>query len=483
MFNKYLLWRESNSPTVTAKIKLQKNGSQEFNPLTVNRSVRTNLRILIRAFSISDKVGMGYKTIEKNKGETEPQMKRKSLWLAGGSARDHLKGKTPRNNNLVTDATPDEIRLILKFPENGFLEVSPKNEEKSLLKKHKDLPIAGQKNKIFYASKWDRNNKELGITAEINGEKFEISTLSKTLKSQNNVPDSVEFTSSLEDDAQGRDFTINALYIPLNQDDGENSEVIDPLGGIHHLKNNKLIPVGNLEDKLKQDPSIMARQLRFLGRFKDNLPEGMDKVFSSTIENISPSVMRSEFLNAIDHPDTDLNHYLGCCQNSGYLEKLFPGGNGKEIPENLAKDRWMVPAWIMRNSDRVAQALEQQGWSSQEAKDIDYLVKLYKWAKNNFDPNIFYDLKNTKSGLSKSKLLDWMKLHKNDGKQFQSFLNQNDDDIKPMIVKDGKKSVNPIYAKHLGRSPQRHEFENLRRYFSTKKFEDSLNPEKLDNQR
>ena len=118
-FANYIAYREQNEDkpnnNVLSKIKLKKNdGSNDFLPFSVSKSSRPNLRILLKAFDISDQVSLGYTTIEKNKGEVEPTLKKKVIYLTGGAVRDHLKNKTPKNYNLVTNATASEIKLILK---------------------------------------------------------------------------------------------------------------------------------------------------------------------------------------------------------------------------------------------------------------------------------------------------------------------------------------------------------------------------------
>lgn len=73
LFSKYCNIREETGAkpsqqgaSVTSRIKLQKQeGSKEFGPFTVNKTTHPNLRLLIKAFGESDKVGVGYTTIEK----------------------------------------------------------------------------------------------------------------------------------------------------------------------------------------------------------------------------------------------------------------------------------------------------------------------------------------------------------------------------------------------------------------------------------
>lgn len=489
LFSQYVTFREENenqpkSLKVTSRIKLQKNpGSKEFSPFTVNRTMHPNLRLLIKAFSGSDKVGVGYTTIEKNKGEIEPQLKKKQLWLTGGAVRDHLKGKTPNNYDIVTDATPSEIRMILSQPEAGFTEAKPRTGNYSSDERYAKLPAAGSKNKIFYASRWDKTGKELEMTAEINGEKFELSTLGKHSKSRNIEPDKAEPATSVEEDADTRDFTINAMYIPLNSPDGDNSELVDPHGGAHHLKNNEIVPIGDFNKTLEADPGTSLRYMKVLNRYgnPDNVPEKHKEALArhKDMTNFPKEKIRKEFLDGLEHPDVDPRKYLKSFKSTGLLGTVFPGVDFDEedMPENFQGDRWLATAWLLKDNDieAIKKMLIGGGWSKQEANDIAYLVKMYQWgSKNKFDSEQFYDMKQMHTGLAKSKVREWMQMVKTHGPEVDSFLSHEDKDLAPYAHgPNGKKTVNPEYTKHLGRPPQGGEFEHVKRYLSTKRWKDS----------
>lgn len=488
IFQEYINFRENN--TVTSKVKLQKPtepGKKEFSPFTVDRSNHSDLRMLVRAFGDSDQTPIGHTTIEKNKGEVEAKLKRKNLWLTGGAVRDHLKGKTPKNYDLVTDATPSEVRLILTKAEDKFVEVKPKNPAKTNLKQYVNLPLAGGKNKIFYASRWDKSGKELEFTVEINRGKFEIATLSKGPKSRRITPEKGESAASIEDDASNRDFTINAMYIPLTQYDGENSDLIDPHGGAHHLKSGEIHPIGSMGERLKEDPVSALRYIKYLGRFgngNSKIPEKHLSAISQVkdLADVPKEVIHGEFLDGLEHQDTDPKKFLKLFKSSGLLASILPKAefDEKELPEDLRNDRFFVVAWTMKDVDpaEVKESLEDKGWSKQEACDISYLVKLYQWAKHSkYDADKFYDLKSTHTGLSKNKMREWMQMAKAHGPEFDAFLNHEDNDLKPMVSDAlGNRGINPAYIEFLGgKTPQGYEFATIKKLLSTKKFKDSLN--------
>lgn len=478
-FVDYIRLREETMP-VTSKIKLQK-GSKEFSPFTVNKETRQNLRELIKAFADSPNVGAGYTTIDKSKGEIEPQLKKKSLYLTGGAVRDHLKGKTPKGYDLVTDATPSEIRMILNQPEAGFTETKP--EKKQDDKKYADLPPAGSKSKIFYASRWDKQGKELEFTVEVKGEKFYLATFSKSPKSRLIDPDKGESASSVEEDAANRDLTINSLYIPLTNADGDNSDLIDPHGGAHHLKNGEIKFVGDeFEKRMAEDPSVAFKYIKFLNRFGDSskIPEKhvITIMKHKDLNGIPKDHIRKEFLSGLEHNDSNPRKYLKILSHTGLLNSLFPNAefDPNDVPHNLTGDRWMAPAWILKkhHPQDVVQMLVNAGWSPSEAANIAHLVVLHQWAKNNFDPNYAHDVKSMHSGLTNDKIRNWMKMNNAHGPEIETLMNHDDKDLGYYVHDENGKRENPLYKQHFGMMPTGNHFHHLKRILFNKAYQDNL---------
>jgi tRNA nucleotidyltransferase/poly(A) polymerase len=487
-FQNYIQLKEASSKEssfITSKIKLQKEGgSKEFSPFTVGKSSRANLRPIIKAFLGSNQVGLGYTTIDKSKGEVEPQLKKKSLYLTGGAVRDHLKGKTPKNYDLVTDATISEIKMILDQSEEDFTEVKPLSSKHKDDSKYKDLPISAR-GKKFYVSRWDKKGKELEVTIEINGEEFNIAPLSKSSKSRRVEPDEGLIASSIEDDASNRDLTINSLYIPLNTPDGDNSDLLDPYGGINHLKNSQIKFVGDkANDRIKEDPMTAFRLLKINSRYGgEGLPKEYEKSIKSHIEDISSlpkDVLKKEFISGLEHPDSDPKSYMKTAYLSDLLKVVFPEVefNPQELPENFRGDRWLSTAWILRNNspESVKELLLSNGWTDQEANDISFLVKLYNWAsKEGFSPESFYDIKSTHTGLTKSKIKDWMRMVDLDKDEFNKFIDCDSSDLTPYVSDSyGKKTLNPLFRDVLGRTPVGKEFDYIKKNLFRNRWKDTL---------
>jgi len=388
-FQDYVLYKENNIPVVS-KVKLAKNpGVEDFQPFVVDKENRPNLRLLIKAFENSPQIGVGYTTMDKTNGEVEPKLKKKLLYLTGGAVRDHLKGKTPRNYDLVTDATSSEIKLILKG--NGFEETQ--------------TPRGG---KSFFVSRMDNKNKPIEFTVVVNGEGFELSPLSKSVKNRNLDVGNFSTASSLEDDAATRDFTINAMYIPLKNSEGENTELLDVYGGAHHLKNGQIVSIGKFSKKVGEDPLTAHRYIRMQARYgNEDMPE--DHIQSmGKINNLNKDYKR-EYILGLENPEVNDKKYLDMYKNSGLLNTIYPMDNLSvgDVPEKAYNDRFLTSAWIMKDKslDQVKFALMSAGWEPREVEDIAHLIGMYQAERNN------YPQASTHCGLSDNKVNKWRKIY------------------------------------------------------------------------
>jgi poly(A) polymerase len=152
----------------------------------------------------------------------------KQLYIVGGTVRDVLLHREDSNDeDLATDATPDEIKRI----------VAPTHPHA--------IVLVGER---FGTVRLHYSHNIIEIT---------------TFRSEQYNPDSrkpeVCFGTVLEDDLLRRDFTINAMAChPLT------GQIIDPFGGRQDLKAHILRAVGNEPDKrFDEDPLRLLRAVRF----------------------------------------------------------------------------------------------------------------------------------------------------------------------------------------------------------------------------
>lgn len=158
----------------------------------------------------------------------------------GGCVRDHLLGLIPKDYDIATSATPDEVLNILFENNIHSLEVG----------------------------------KQFGVVkALIDNIEYEIATFRSDGKySDGRRPDSVEF-STIEFDSTRRDLTINALYY-----DPIINKLYDFHGGEEDLRNKKIKFVGDCYSRISEDRLRILRALRFAIKFEFEIDENEFKI-------------------------------------------------------------------------------------------------------------------------------------------------------------------------------------------------------------
>lgn len=151
-----------------------------------------------------------------------------ALW-AGGCVRDQLLGMTPKDYDVATSATPDQIRDVFGH--------------------RRTLPIGAAFGVVTV----------LGPRA---AGQIEVATFrTDAAYSDGRRPDSVAFTTA-EHDAQRRDFTINGLfYDPLAD------LVVDYVHGQDDLDRHVIRAIGDPRLRLGEDKLRMLRAVRFAAMF------------------------------------------------------------------------------------------------------------------------------------------------------------------------------------------------------------------------
>lgn len=168
-------------------------------------------------------------------------------YVVGGSVRDTLIGKKNKDVDFVTDIPYDELESRARYA--GF---KVQEEGKQFL--------------VMIVSK--------------NGEQFEIANFRKdgTYK-DGRRPESVEI-GTVFDDAQRRDFTVNALYYRL-----KDQTLFDPTGmGIADIGSGTLRFVGKASQRLEEDTLRAYRFYRFLGKGFNPDPASLRAVRTAIIE-------------------------------------------------------------------------------------------------------------------------------------------------------------------------------------------------------
>lgn len=231
-------------------------------------------------YSIPEEVAVVAKTLEKAGFKS---------YLIGGCVRDTLIGIRPKDWDITTDATPDQIISLFPktFYENEYGTVGIVNEATS-----------------------DETLKVIEVTP------FRI----EHEYSNNRHPDKVTFSKNIEEDLKRRDFTINAIALKITDKEGNlyKGQITDPHKGQNDISLGILRTVGEPEDRFSEDALRILRAVRIsseLGFKIDEKTKIALKNKAFLLNEISKERIRDEFSRMImsDRPMDGiiLAHELG----------------------------------------------------------------------------------------------------------------------------------------------------------------------------
>jgi len=174
--------------------------------------------------------------------------------LAGGCVRDFVLGLEPNDWDIATSAQPDTIAAIFQ----------------------KSIPVG----------------KYFGVMTVIEGgESFEVATFRTDGEYKDGrKPVSVTF-SSMKEDAQRRDLTINGMFYDLDRG------IIDYVGGQVDLNARIIQFIGSAEDRIKEDHLRIMRAIRFSLRLDFGIePSAMESIRRNAhlLKKISDERIRDE---------------------------------------------------------------------------------------------------------------------------------------------------------------------------------------------
>jgi poly(A) polymerase len=169
-------------------------------------------------------------------------------YLVGGCVRDLLLQREPKDYDVATDATPEQVMSI--FPETyavgaqfGVVLVPLPDEQR---------PGAGDEGS---------SNKTYAV---------EVATFRSDIGySDGRHPDEVRFSRDPREDVARRDFTINGMLLDpgMGEIGISTGEVLDFVGGRKDLDAGIIRAIGDPEHRFAEDKLRMLRAVRFAARF------------------------------------------------------------------------------------------------------------------------------------------------------------------------------------------------------------------------
>ena len=247
-------------------------------------------------------------------------------YLVGGCVRDLLLNKTPKDWDITTDATPEEIEGLFEetFCNNDYGTVGVVFEETT--------------------------NESVKVV-EVTPYRLE-STYSDARR-----PDKVEFGTTLEEDLKRRDFTVNAVAYRL-----KNERLVDLFNGEDDLKKKRLRAVGDADERFNEDALRMMRAVRLATELNFAIEsETMTSIAKNAgnLGKISAERIRDEFLRIVNSEQPMQG--IVFLEKLGLLDYVLP-----ELKETIGCEQGGAHAYdVYEHLLRSLQAAADKGYSTE----------------------------------------------------------------------------------------------------------------------
>ena len=221
-----------------------------------------------------------------------------SAYIVGGSLRDMLLGTTPHDYDVTTSALPEKTLSV--FSDMRVIETGIKHGT---------------------------------VTVISDGEPIEVTTFRVDGEyTDSRRPDSVSFTSSIEEDLARRDFTVNAMAY------SQSRGLIDPFGGEADVKRKIIRAVGEPKERFSEDALRIMRAFRFSAQLSFEIEERTLKGAVECAEGLSRIARErigAEFIRLLLSPCSEralelmlktgvIKYAVGECSVSEELIRIIP---------------------------------------------------------------------------------------------------------------------------------------------------------------
>ena len=193
-------------------------------------------------------------------------------YLVGGGVRDILLGFKPKDFDIATNATPDEIKELFR-----------------------NCRLIGRRFRLAHIV----FGREIIEVATFRGHHDNASEQEKSCKKTSKQNDDGmllrdNIYGSIDEDAERRDFSINALYYSA-----KDFKVYDFANGVQDVHDRVIRLIGDPETRYREDPVRMLRAIRFATKLDMQISDDTKapiKELSSLMANIPAARLFEEFL-------------------------------------------------------------------------------------------------------------------------------------------------------------------------------------------
>jgi len=236
-------------------------------------------------------------------------------YIVGGCVRDLLIGRTPKDWDITTNATPEQIVPLFEKTvyENTFGTVA----------------VIFEPNVTHVTDNFVSRETNIDVTPETYI--VEVTPYrTETTYSDFRHPDEVKFSKTIEEDLKRRDFTINAMAYNVSSE-----TLMDLYNGQNDLKDMSLKTVGAPTERFTEDALRMLRAVRFAVELGFTISHETGEAIMANaglVQKVSAERIRDEFEKIILSPAPAAG--IDMLQKFGLLKYIIP-----ELEEGIGCDQ------------------------------------------------------------------------------------------------------------------------------------------------
>lgn len=240
-------------------------------------------------------------------------------YLVGGGVRDLLLGREPKDFDIATNATPEQIQKLFR-----------------------NCRLVGRRFRLAHIM----FGRDIIEVATFRGSHDESADSHAAKRSQSGMLLRDNVYGTIEEDAIRRDFTINAFYYSA-----KDFTVRDYCCGMADLKDNTIRLIGDPELRYREDPVRMLRAIRFAAKLNMTIePETLKPIHAlgHLLKNIPAPRLFDESLKLLQSGHGYASYVL--LRQNNLIAPLLPLVAKLSTPEqNSYMERMIVQ--ILKNTD------------------------------------------------------------------------------------------------------------------------------------
>ena len=237
-------------------------------------------------------------------------------FLVGGCVRDAMLNLHPKDFDVATDATPDEVRALFG-----------------------NCRLIGRRFRLAHV----RFGREIIEVATFRAAAEHVDDDSEHDHEGRILRDNVY--GSIDEDVWRRDFTCNALYYTVTD-----FSIWDYVGGVADVERKQLVIIGDPEERLREDPVRMLRAVRFAAKLDFTIdPPVVEAIHhhAPLLANVPPARLFDEFLKLFQTGHAETTFIL--LWQHGLFQEMFPA-TSEELTNDQSFGEFVRAA--LQNTDR-----------------------------------------------------------------------------------------------------------------------------------